>query len=57
MEECAIAKELLNAGDLTAHLIRALRYAAVIFTVIGVYPMLFKLTGRLWDRKDRTPNT
>ena len=44
-------RELLNAGDLTVHLIRSLRYAAVIFTVIGVYPMLFKLTDRLWERK------
>ena len=41
-------KELLDAGDLTAHLIRALRYTAVIFVDIGVYPMLFKLTGKLW---------
>lgn len=47
-------KELLDAGDFTAHLIRTLRYAVVIFAVIGVYPMLFKLTGRLWDKKDRT---
>lgn len=44
-------KALLDAGDLTAHLIRAGRYAAVIFVVIGVYPLLFKLTGRLWDKK------
>ncbi len=46
-------KELLAAGDLTAHLIRTLRYAAVIFAVIGVYPLLFRLTGRLWDKKER----
>ena len=43
-------KELLDAGDTVAHLIRPLRYAVVIFTVIGVYPMLFKPTGKLWDR-------
>ena len=48
-------KELLNAGDLTAHLIRSLRYAAVIFVVIGVYPLLFRLTGRLWDRSGQKP--
>ena len=41
-------KEVLDAGDLTAHLIRTLRYAVVIFVDIGVYPMLFKLTGKLW---------
>ena len=28
-----------------------LRYAVVIFAVIGVYPMLFKVTGRLWGEK------
>lgn len=46
-------KALLDAGDLTAHLIRAGRYAVVIFLVIGVYPLLFKLTGKLW--KDHKP--
>ena len=48
-------KELLNGGDIIDHLIRTLRYAVVIFVVIGVYPMLFKWTGRLWDRKPREP--
>ena len=48
-------KEVLSAGDLTAQLIRALRYAVVIFAVIGVYPMLFKLTGKLWNRKGQEP--
>ena len=48
-------KEVLDAGDLTAQLIRAARYAAVIFTVIGVYPMIFKFTGRIWEKKDRQP--
>lgn len=43
-------KELLDAGNLAAHLIRSLRYAAVIFVVIGVYPMIFKWTDRLWNR-------
>ena len=44
-------KELLDAGDLTAHLIRSLRYAVVIFVDIGVYPLLFRYTGRLWKEK------
>jgi len=47
-------KSVLNAGDFTAQLIRTLRYAVVIFTVVGVYPMLFKYTGKLWDRKKQT---
>ena len=45
---------VLDAGDFAAHLIRALRYTAVIFVVIGVYPLLFRLTGRLWEKKDKT---
>ena len=43
-------KAMLEAGDLVSHLIRTLRYAVVIFTVIGVYPMLFKQTDKLWNR-------
>jgi undecaprenyl-diphosphatase len=46
-------KELLDAGTLVSHLIRTLRYAAVIFAVIGVYPMVFKLTGKLWKKKEQ----
>ena len=45
------SKELLDAGTFAAHLIRSLRYAVVIFAVIGVYPLLFKLTGKLWEKK------
>ncbi len=43
-------KELLDAGDLTAHLIRSARYAVVIFAAVGVYPLLFKVTGKLWKK-------
>ena len=46
-------KEMLNAGDMTAHVIRAGRYAVVIFLIIGVYPLLFKWTGKLWERKKK----
>ena len=48
-----IPKEIMEAGDLTAMLIRTARYAVVIFVVIGVYPMLFKLTGKLWERQPK----
>ena len=50
-------RELLNAGDFTAHLIRSARYAVVIFVLIGIYPMLFRLTGRLWDKKAQKAQT
>ena len=47
------SKELLNAGDMTSHVIRAGRYAAVIFLIVGVYPLLFRWTGKLWERKKK----
>ncbi|MBQ5951018.1 MAG: phosphatase PAP2 family protein [Lachnospiraceae bacterium] len=43
-------KQLLESG--TAGLvIRMLRYAVTIFVVIGIYPMVFRLTGKLWKEK------
>ena len=45
-------KEVLDAGNLPAYVIRTLRYAVVIFVVIGVYPVLFRLTGKLWKKKE-----
>ncbi len=47
-------KELLDDGIFIGHVIRTLRYAAVIFLVVGVYPVLFRLTDRIWKRKERT---
>ncbi len=46
-------KEVLDAGNFVSQLIRTLRYAIVIFAVIGVYPMLFKVTGKLFTRKNK----
>lgn len=47
-------KELLDSATFVSYLIRTLRYAIVIFAVIGVYPMVFKLTGKLWKKKEQT---
>ena len=47
-------KELLESGGFAAHLIRTSRYAVIIFVDIGVYPMLFRVTGKLWKRTGRT---
>ena len=44
-------KELLDAGNFAAHLIRSGRYAVVIFVVIAVYPMLFKVTAKIGKKK------
>lgn len=47
-------KELLDSATFVSYLIRTLRYAVIIFVVIGVYPMVFKLTGKLWKKKEQT---
>ncbi len=44
-------KAMLEAGDLTAQLIRCGRYAVIIFVVIAVYPMLFKVTAKIGAKK------
>ena len=44
-------KDLLSNAGVISQMIRALRYAITIFVVIGVYPMLFKVTGKLFDKK------
>ena len=38
--------EYLESGVMSAMMIRVLRYAVVIFTDIGLYPMLFRYTGK-----------
>ena len=35
------SKEWLNSGELGANLVRAGRYAIILFLVIGIYPMVF----------------
>ena len=40
------SKEFLDAGTMAAHLVRTLRYAAVLFVDIALYPMLFKLVEK-----------
>lgn len=44
-------KELLNAGGFASNLIRTGRYAVVIFAVIALYPMVFKLTAKIGKKK------
>ena len=50
-------KDLLDSATFVSYLIRTLRYAIVIFVVIGVYPMVFKLTGKLWKKKEQKAET
>lgn len=37
----------LAGGTLAAHLVRSCRYAVVCFAVIGIYPLLFKVTAKV----------
>jgi len=42
----------LDSGTFAAHLVRSARYAIVIFAVIALYPLLFRLTARIGRKKD-----
>ena len=44
-------KEMREANDLLAHLIRAGRYAVTVFAVSGLYPMLFNLIDKKLDKR------
>lgn len=41
-------KEFLDSGTTLAYLVRTVRYTIVIFIIMGVYPMVFKKTDKLW---------
>ena len=45
------SSEFLSGGTYGALLVRCVRYAVVLFLLIGVYPMLFKLTARIGKKK------
>ncbi len=41
-------KEVLEAPDMLQYVIRTVRYALIVFLILGIYPMAF----RFWDRKE-----
>ena len=43
------SSDFLNSGTMAAFLVRTVRYALVIFADMGVYPLLFRVTGK-WFR-------
>ncbi len=45
------SKDFLENGTLAAYLVRTLRYAVVIFVDMGVYPLVFRLTGKKEARR------
>ncbi len=47
-------EDLLSGGSFPAHLIRAGRYALCAFTVMGLYPLLFRHADRFWQGRNIT---
>ena len=45
------SEEWLNGGTLGANLIRSLRYAILLFVLIGVYPRIFPLFEKIGKRE------
>lgn len=45
------SSEFLSSGTLAAYIVRSARYAVVIFAVIALYPMLFKVTAKIGAKK------
>ncbi len=48
--------EFLESGAMSSLLVRTVRYFLVIFVDIGIYPMLFKYTGK-WFKEPQTPES
>lgn len=46
------SEAFLNSGTTPAFLVRTLRYALTVFLDMGVYPLVFKATGK-WFKKSR----
>ena len=44
--------EFLNSGSMAALMVRFARYTIITFVAFGIYPMLFKLEGRLETAKN-----
>ena len=45
--------DFLRSGTVAAHLVRIGRYVIVVFVMLGLYPMLFNLTDKLFKKKEQ----
>ena len=45
------SKEWLNTGELGANLVRTMRYAVILFVILGVYPRCFPAMEKLFRKK------
>ena len=50
------SKQFLESGEKAALIVRMVRYFIDIFIMLGIYPMLFKYTDKLWDKDNRLAN-
>ena len=41
------SREFLSGGTMGSFLVRAARYSLIIFTIIGIYPMVFPLFEKI----------
>ena len=46
------SKDFLNNGSMASYLVRCVRYAVIIFVVMGVYPKVFPALEKIGFRKD-----
>lgn len=46
-------KELLESASMTQYVIRAVRYAVVVFTLAGVYPLSFRILDRFEKKQEK----
>ena len=44
-------KAFLDSASLAAYAVRTLRYTIIVFLIIGVYPLLFRIGDRIFQRK------
>lgn len=44
--------EFMNSATIAAFLVRMLRYTILVFVLIGVYPMVFSLTGKWFNKNE-----
>ena len=45
-------KDFLNSASYASLIVRGLRYAVTAFVLFGVYPLAFRVTGRLWKKEN-----
>ena len=48
------SKEWLDSGELAANLVRSVRYAVILFLIVGVYPMVFPVFEKIGKKKENS---